>query len=129
MANSSFNIEDLSPKSRLMMKYMKKLEAKMEKLEGGLEFMKLDSHNNISQKRKTYENTEWILNEPKKNPWVSLRIKFLFFSSSGSACDYYDWELKVAQNFDYINYEDLIKVKLIALSFEGYVLIWWNEIA
>ncbi|RDX77589.1 hypothetical protein CR513_42267, partial [Mucuna pruriens] len=32
-------------------------------------------------------------------------------------------ELKVAQNLDCINYEDLTNVKLIILSFEEYVLI------
>ncbi|RDX95638.1 hypothetical protein CR513_21806, partial [Mucuna pruriens] len=39
------------------------------------------------------------------------------------------YELKVYQNLECSNYEDLIKVKLIALSFEGYTLVWWNEIA
>ncbi|RDX85959.1 hypothetical protein CR513_32766, partial [Mucuna pruriens] len=42
MMSSSFNLEDLSPRSRLMVEYMKKLEAKMKKLERGLEFVKLD---------------------------------------------------------------------------------------
>ncbi|RDX64382.1 hypothetical protein CR513_57071, partial [Mucuna pruriens] len=48
MASSNFNFEDLSPKSRLMMKYIKKLEAKMERLEGVMESMKLDSHGVMS---------------------------------------------------------------------------------
>ncbi|RDY05947.1 hypothetical protein CR513_10147, partial [Mucuna pruriens] len=35
MASSSFNMKDLSPKSKLMMKYLKKLEEKIENLGGG----------------------------------------------------------------------------------------------
>ncbi|RDX90946.1 hypothetical protein CR513_27136, partial [Mucuna pruriens] len=35
MASSSFNMEDLSPKSKVMMEYMKKLEKEIEKLGGG----------------------------------------------------------------------------------------------
>ncbi|RDX70810.1 hypothetical protein CR513_49910, partial [Mucuna pruriens] len=34
--------------------------------------------------------------------------------SHQSADDYYDWELKVKQNLDCFNCEDLVKVKLIA---------------
>ncbi|RDY11154.1 hypothetical protein CR513_04233, partial [Mucuna pruriens] len=36
-------------------------------------------------------------------------------------------DLHIAQNLECINCEDLTKVR-IALSFEGYVLVWWNEI-
>ncbi|RDY08347.1 hypothetical protein CR513_07432, partial [Mucuna pruriens] len=36
--------------------------------------------------------------------------------------------LEVEQNIECIDYDDMIKVKLIALSFEGYALIWWDEI-
>ncbi|RDY01741.1 hypothetical protein CR513_14896, partial [Mucuna pruriens] len=42
---------------------------------------------------------------------------------------YYDWELKVMQNLDCLNCDDYTKVRLIALSFKGYALIWWNEIS
>ncbi|RDX70230.1 hypothetical protein CR513_50548, partial [Mucuna pruriens] len=45
MASSNFNMEDLSPKSKMMMEYMKKLKEKIEKLSGGLESMRIDSHN------------------------------------------------------------------------------------
>ncbi|RDY04013.1 hypothetical protein CR513_12323, partial [Mucuna pruriens] len=39
------NLEDLSPKSCIMMEYMKKLEEKVRKLEDGLESIKIDLHN------------------------------------------------------------------------------------
>ncbi|RDY00333.1 hypothetical protein CR513_16499, partial [Mucuna pruriens] len=38
-------------------------------------------------------------------------------------------KLQVEQNLDCIKCEDLTKFKLIALSFNGHALIWWNEIA
>ncbi|RDX78562.1 hypothetical protein CR513_41144, partial [Mucuna pruriens] len=99
------------------MEYMKKFEAKMEKLNGGMESMNFDSYsvnakissddndscNSRSRRRERLVNRhEQIVNDPKKNPWDFI---------------------KVAQNLDCINYEDLTKVKLIALSFEGYTLI------
>ncbi|RDX90350.1 hypothetical protein CR513_27788, partial [Mucuna pruriens] len=63
------------------------------------------------------------------SPWDLIKGKIPPFFGNGSADDYYSWELKVEQNLDCINCEDLIKVKLITLSFEGYAFIWWNEIA
>ncbi|RDX82828.1 hypothetical protein CR513_36335, partial [Mucuna pruriens] len=43
MASSSFNMEDLSLKFRMMVEYMKKLEDKIEKIGGGLKSMRIDS--------------------------------------------------------------------------------------
>ncbi|RDX84888.1 hypothetical protein CR513_33996, partial [Mucuna pruriens] len=119
MASSSFNLQDLSPKSMLMMKYMKKLEAKIEKLEGGLESMTLDFHNHGAKSKKkkrrskknnvtsSYDDNEscnnrshrreklvkrhqQIVNEPKKNSWDLIKGKILPFTSNDSVDDYYD---------------------------------------
>ncbi|RDX66281.1 hypothetical protein CR513_54970, partial [Mucuna pruriens] len=67
--------------------------------------------------------------ETKKNPWNLIKGEIRHFSSKGDPNDYYDWELKVEQNLDSLHCKDLIKVKLISLSFEDYALILWNEIA
>ncbi|RDY01452.1 hypothetical protein CR513_15225, partial [Mucuna pruriens] len=107
MESSSFNLEDPSPKSRLIMDYMKKLD-----------------HGVKSKKKKKKRSKKMLL-----NPWDLIKDKIPPFTGKGSVDDYYDWELKVTQNLDYINCEDLTKVKLITLSFEGYALVWWNEIA
>ncbi|RDX94054.1 hypothetical protein CR513_23608, partial [Mucuna pruriens] len=149
MASSSFHLKDLSPKARLMMEYMKKLEEKIEKLEGGLESIKLDSHSvnakirswskkqekeeeknddnescNIKSHRreKLVERHERTIYELKKNPWDIIKDKIPPFTRSAN-------ELKVAQNLDCINCEDLTKVKLIPFSFEDYAQVWWNEFA
>ncbi|RDY01301.1 hypothetical protein CR513_15389, partial [Mucuna pruriens] len=82
---------DLSTKSRLMMGYMKKLEAKLEKLEDCLEFIK---------------------------------GKILPFSGNGNDDECYNWKLKVLQNLDCLDCDDFTNVRLIALSSEGYALIW-----
>ncbi|RDX91858.1 hypothetical protein CR513_26106, partial [Mucuna pruriens] len=50
----------------------------------------------------------------KKNPWSLIKGKIPSFSGNGNTDWYYDLELKV---------------RLITLSFEGYALIWWNEIS
>ncbi|RDX84885.1 hypothetical protein CR513_34002, partial [Mucuna pruriens] len=79
------------------MKYMKKLEANIEKLEGGLESMTLDFHSanaNIRPWSKNYDDNEscnnrshrreklvkrhqQIVNEPKKNSWDLIKGKIL----------------------------------------------------
>ncbi|RDX85165.1 hypothetical protein CR513_33682, partial [Mucuna pruriens] len=142
MASSSFNLEDLSPKSRLMMEYMKKLKAKMEKLEGGMESMKIDSHSSKKKEKEEERKSKKYVSSsnsnddvdsyrshkrdkcPKKNLWDLLKGKIPSFSGSDSVDDYYDWELKVSQNLECINCKDLTKVKLIVLV----ALVWWNEI-
>ncbi|RDX99854.1 hypothetical protein CR513_17034, partial [Mucuna pruriens] len=118
------------------MEYMKKLKKKIENLGRGLESMRLDSHsvkakigsrisssddnescNSQSHKRgKLVKRHERIINELRKNPWDLIKDKIQPFTWNGN-------ELKVAQNLDCIKCENLTKVKLIALSLEGYALI------
>ncbi|RDX76543.1 hypothetical protein CR513_43452, partial [Mucuna pruriens] len=33
------------------------------------------------------------------------------------------------RGLNYLDYNYMVKVKLITLGFEGYTLIWWNQIA
>ncbi|RDY10874.1 hypothetical protein CR513_04547, partial [Mucuna pruriens] len=116
-------MEDLSPKSKLMMEYMKKLEEKIENLEGVMITMKLVSCNSKScrshRSEKVVKMHERTQNEPKKSPWDLIKGKIPPFSNNGSVDDYYDWELKVEQNIDCINCEDLIKWNEIALQIRG----------
>ncbi|RDY00764.1 hypothetical protein CR513_16014, partial [Mucuna pruriens] len=83
MASSSFNLEDLSPKSHIMMEYMKKLEEKLGILEDGLESI--------------------------KNHWNMIKGKIRPFSGNGNVNKYYDWEIKVMQNLDCLDYDDYMK--------------------
>ncbi|RDX94570.1 hypothetical protein CR513_23030, partial [Mucuna pruriens] len=69
-----------------------------------------------------------LRDEPKRNPMNLIKDKIPPFAGKDDPNDY-DWEMKVKQNFECIDCKDMIKVKLIALSFEGYALIWWNDIS
>ncbi|RDY08339.1 hypothetical protein CR513_07423, partial [Mucuna pruriens] len=134
MASSSFNMEDLSPKSKMMIEYMKKLKEKLGLL--GLESRTIDSHikkksssngdshdescssktSRSHRSKKVVRRDERPRDEQKKSPWDLIKGKIPPFSSN------------VEENLDCINCEDSINVKLIALSFEECALIWWNEI-
>ncbi|RDX99998.1 hypothetical protein CR513_16870, partial [Mucuna pruriens] len=127
MPSSSFNMEDLSPKSRMTMEYMNKIEDKIQKLGGGLESVIICS-NSVNAKIRTLSKMKEkeVMRSKESNSGDSHDESCA--SHNSDANDYYDWELKVEQNLDCIDCEDLIEVKLIALSFEGYTLILWNKI-
>ena len=40
---------------------------------------------------------------------------------------YFDWELKIEHAFSYNNYSKEQKVRLVAVEFFDYTLIWWNK--
>ncbi|RDX95893.1 hypothetical protein CR513_21519, partial [Mucuna pruriens] len=138
MASSSFNMEDLSPKSKLMMEYMKKLKEKIEKLEGGLESMRIDCHSVNAKIRSWSKKQEKEAKKPKRvssssdDNDESCNSKSSRSHRSENVVKTHERTFnepkKIEQNIDCINCEDLTKVKLIALSLEGYALIWWNEI-
>ncbi|RDX82314.1 hypothetical protein CR513_36914, partial [Mucuna pruriens] len=123
MASSSFNIKDLSPKSRMMMKYTKKLEDKIEKLGGGLESMRINSHG-VNSKIRTLSKMKIkeVMKSKKSSNGDNHDESYGSHNSKSSRS--HKSERVVKQNLDCLDCEDLIKVKLIALSFEGYALIW-----
>ena len=46
-------------------------------------------------------------------------------------CDpkvYLEWEMKVEQVFACYDYNEEKKIKLASLEFEGYALVWWNQV-
>jgi len=46
-------------------------------------------------------------------------------------CDpevYLEWEMKVEQVVACYNYNEEKKIKLVFLEFEGYALVWWNQV-
>ncbi|RDX85145.1 hypothetical protein CR513_33702, partial [Mucuna pruriens] len=57
MGISTINMENLSPKTKMMMEYMKKLEEKIDILGGGLESIKLDTQS-VNAKRSLHKITK-----------------------------------------------------------------------
>ncbi|RDY12135.1 hypothetical protein CR513_03107, partial [Mucuna pruriens] len=160
MGSSSIDVENLSPKTKIMMKYIKKLEEKIEKLRRGLEYMRLHTQSvNVKEKKKKdvfRKESEGIHDEgyrshlsrfsrsqrsgrirrhkrhkedPKRTPIELIKGKISPFLCDRRPNVYYDWEMEVKQNLECFDCEDVIKVKLIILSFKYYALIWWNEIS
>ena len=41
---------------------------------------------------------------------------------------YLEWETKVEMVFDCHNYSELKKVKLVAIEFVDYAIIWWDQL-
>ncbi|RDY05297.1 hypothetical protein CR513_10880, partial [Mucuna pruriens] len=62
--------------------------------------------------------------ELEKTPIKLLEDKIPPFLGDGGPNVYYDWEMEMEQNLECFDCEDMIKVKLITLFFEGYALIW-----
>jgi hypothetical protein len=42
--------------------------------------------------------------------------------------DYFTWELKVEKIFRLHNYSEEKKLAMASLEFEGYALIWWEQL-
>ncbi|RDX68731.1 hypothetical protein CR513_52248, partial [Mucuna pruriens] len=105
------------------MEYMKKLEEKIEKLGGGLDSMRIDSNNVNAKIRSWSKKQEKEVKKSKKVSSSSDEHGESYNSKSNRSHRSEKNELKVKQNLDCINCEDITNIKLIALSFEGYALI------
>ncbi|RDX77256.1 hypothetical protein CR513_42652, partial [Mucuna pruriens] len=81
------------------------------------------SRSHGSERVRRHEKEEY-----KRTPIELIKVKIPPFVGDGGPNVYYDWELKVKQHLKSFDCEDMIKVKLLTLSFEGYVLICWSEI-
>ena len=56
-----------------------------------------------------------------------LKVKILTFKWNCDSGVYLEWEMKVEQVFACYNYNEEKKIKLVSLEFEGYALLWWNQ--
>ena len=52
-------------------------------------------------------------------------MKIPSFQSKNNAKAYFEWDKKV---FDCHTYSELKKVKLVAIEFSNYVIIWWDQL-
>ncbi|RDX65377.1 hypothetical protein CR513_55968, partial [Mucuna pruriens] len=125
----------------MMIKYIKKLEEKIEKLGGGLVSMWLDTQsvnakvNALSKGKeknkhkssegshdKGYEShlsrSSRSKEEHERHKDELIKGKIPPFLGDGGLNAYYDWKMKVEQNLECYDCEDMVKVKLIAPSFE-----------
>ena len=62
------------------------------------------------------------------NSMNSIKMKIPSFNGKADVDAYLEWERKVEMVFNCQNYSDDKKVKLAALEFSDYALIWWDEL-
>ena len=57
-----------------------------------------------------------------------VKVKIPTFKGTCDPKVYLEWEMKVEQVFACYNYNEEKKIKLASLEFEGYTLVWWNQV-
>ena len=57
-----------------------------------------------------------------------VKVKIPTFKGTYDLEVYLEWEMKVEQVFSCYNYNEEKKIKLASLEFEGYALVWWNQV-
>ena len=57
-----------------------------------------------------------------------VKVKIPKFLGTYDPEAYLDWEMKVDQIFNCNNFSEEKKMQLASLEFEGYALVWWNQI-
>ena len=55
-------------------------------------------------------------------------MKIPYFQGKNDHEAYLEWEKKVELVFDCHNYSELKKVKLAAIEFSAYAIIWWDQL-
>ena len=58
----------------------------------------------------------------------SIKMKIPSFQGNNDPKTYLKWEKNMEWVFDYHNYSDLKKVKLAAIEFSDYVIVWWDQL-
>ena len=57
-----------------------------------------------------------------------VKVKIVTFKGTCDPKVYHEWGIKVEKFFAYYNYNEEKKIKLASLKFEGYALVWWNQV-
>ena len=58
----------------------------------------------------------------------SIKMKIPSFKGKNNPEAYLEWEKKMERGFDCHNYSELKKVKLAAIEFSDYVIVWWDQL-
>ena len=65
----------------------------------------------------------------QREEWIErVKVKIPTFKGTYDLEVYLEWEMKVEQVFACYNYNEEKKIKLVFLEFEGYALVWWNQL-
>ncbi|PON41003.1 hypothetical protein PanWU01x14_292920 [Parasponia andersonii] len=62
------------------------------------------------------------------NSLGSIKIKIPSFQGKNNPEAYLEWEKKIELVFDCHNYSKIKKVKLAAIEFSDYAIVWWDQL-
>ncbi|XP_062114134.1 uncharacterized protein LOC133825167 [Humulus lupulus] len=76
-----------------------------------------------------YGNREARMGKPRKdNDLGNIKIKIPYFQGKNDPEAYLEWETKMEMVFDCHNYSEIKKVKLEAVEFTDYAIVWWDQL-
>uniref|UniRef100_A0A2N9F015 Reverse transcriptase domain-containing protein n=1 Tax=Fagus sylvatica TaxID=28930 RepID=A0A2N9F015_FAGSY len=74
-------------------------------------------------------NREARMGRPRRdNDLGNIKIKIPSFQSKNDPEVYLEWETKMEMVFDCHNYSEIKKVKLAAIEFTDYAIVWWDQL-
>ena len=76
-----------------------------------------------------YGNREARMGRPRRdNDLGNIKIKIPSFQGKNDPEAYLEWETKMEMVFDCHNYSEMKKVKLAAIEFTDYAIVWWDQL-
>uniref|UniRef100_A0A2N9FAG5 Reverse transcriptase n=1 Tax=Fagus sylvatica TaxID=28930 RepID=A0A2N9FAG5_FAGSY len=74
-------------------------------------------------------NREARMGRPRRdNDLGNIKIKIPSFQGKNDPEVYLEWETKMEMVFDCHNYSEIKKVKLAAIEFTDYAIVWWDQL-
>ncbi|KAF1868014.1 hypothetical protein Lal_00045261 [Lupinus albus] len=81
------------------------------------------------RRRRERRNEEDNQRERRRDDRVEgVQIKVPTFMGMNNPEAYMEWEMKIEQVFDCHNYSEEKKVKVAALEFKEYAMVWWDQL-
>jgi hypothetical protein len=76
-----------------------------------------------------YGNREARMGRPRRdNDLGNIKIKIPYFQGKNDPEVYLEWETKMEMVFDCHSYSEIKKVKLAAIEFTDYAIVWWDQL-
>ncbi|KAM6542875.1 hypothetical protein CsatB_007322 [Cannabis sativa] len=76
-----------------------------------------------------YGNREARMGRPRRdNDLGNIKIKIPSFQGKNDPEAYLEWETKMEMVFDCHNYSEIKQVKLAAIEFTDYAIVWWDQL-
>ena len=74
-------------------------------------------------------NREARMGRPRRDDDLeSIKVKIPSFQGKNEPEVYLEWEKRMEMVFDCHNYLEVKKVKLVAIEFTDYAIVWWDQL-